>query len=128
MSFDLDKIQIEEEGAEMVVVHPVTFEPLKDENGGTATLRLIGMDSALYRKTSNAIINKRTKSNRGGRLNAERIEADSLDLICKCTLSWSNITAGGEVPKTAEELYEGRKWLREQADAFIHDRANYLGN
>ena len=128
MGFDLDEIQVNEEGADMVVTHPVTFEPLKDDEGNTAVIRLVGMDSALYRKAVNAITNRRTKGNRPVKLNAERFEQDSLELICKCTLSWTNLIIGGVVPKTPEELYEGRKWLKEQADAFIHDRANYLGN
>ena len=128
MGFDLDKIELIEEGSEMVVVHPVTFEPLKDEKGNIATIRLAGMDSATYRKASNAIANRRTKGNRFAKMTVERFESDGLELICKCTLAWSNLMIGGKVPKTPNELYEGRKWLKEQADTFIHDRANYLGN
>ena len=128
MGFDLDEIKVNEEGADMDVIHPVTFEPLKDDQGNKATIRLAGMDSPIYRKAANAITNRRTKGARAGKLNAERFEADSLELICKCTISWQNIAIGGETPKTPEALYEGRKWLKEQADAFIHDRANYLGN
>lgn len=128
MGYDLDEIRVNEEGADMDVIHPVTFEPLKDEDGNKATIRLVGMDSAIYRKAVNAITNRRTKGNRPVKLNAERFEQDSFELICKCTVGWSNLVIGGASPKTPEEIYEGRKWLKEQADAFIHDRANYLGN
>ena len=128
MGFDLDKIELTEEGVEMVVLHPGTFEPLKDEKGQVATIRLAGMDSTTYRKAANVISNRRTKGNRLTKMTVERLEADGLELICKCTLSWANLVIGGKVPKTPEEIYEGRKWLKEQADQFIHERANYLGN
>jgi len=128
MAFNLDSINLNEDGSEMPVLHPVTMEPLLDENGQAATIRLAGMDSAAYRKATNAITNKRIKGGKLVKFTAERIESDALDLICECTLQWSGITVDGEVPKTAKELYSGRKWLRDQADAWIHDRANYLGN
>lgn len=128
MGFDLDKIELIEEGSEMVVVHPVTFEPLKDDKGGVASIRLAGMDSAMYRKAANIIANRRTKGNRPQKMTVERFQQDTIELICKCTISWTNLVIGGKVPKTPEEIYEGRKWLKEQADIFIHDRANYLGN
>lgn len=128
MACDLkNDFEIAEE-SDMQVIHPVTFEPLLDENNQPVTIRLAGMDSAIYRKAANAMTNRRIKGNRPAKLNAERFEADSMELICKCTLQWSGLLVNGEVPKTAEELYQGRKWLKEQADAWIHDRANYLGN
>ena len=130
MSYDLDQIKCEakDEGADMPVLHPVTLEPIKDDTGNPAIIRLAGMDSAIYRKAANSIANRRTKGNRPTKMTAERFEADSLELICKCTLAWSNLVIGGKAPKTPEEIYEGRKWLKEQADQWIHDRANYLGN
>jgi len=126
--FDIDDIKFEE-GSEMPLLHPNTFEPLKDEKGQKVFLRLAGMDSAVYRKAQNAIANKRTKGSRMIKLTAERLEADSMEIICKCTLGWSdNLKIKGKAPKNAEEIYESAKWIKEQADTWIHDRANYLGN
>lgn len=127
--FDIDNIKFEEEGTEMPILHPVTFEPLRDDKGAKVTLRLAGMDSAIYRKAQNAIANKRTKGARMIKLTAERLAADSMEVICKCTLGWSsNLLIKGKVPKTAEEIYTSAPWIKDQAETWIHDRANYLGN
>lgn len=128
MAINIDDIKFEE-GTEMPVLHPTTGEPLKDENGQVATIKLAGVDSDIYRKASNRITNRRVKKgSRSQNMTIERVEADTMELICACTLQWSGIMVRGEVPKTAEELYSGAKWLRQQAEEWIHDRANYLGN
>ena len=127
MGVNIDDIQFEE-GTEMPVLHPVTGELLKDDKGQAASIKLAGVDSSIYRKASNIITNRRVKGSRNPKMTAEKLEADTLELISKCTLSWTGILVKGKVPKTPEELYDGNKWLRQQAEEWIHDRANYLGN
>ena len=128
MAVNIDDIKFEE-GSEMPVLHPTTGEPLKDEKGQVATIKLAGVDSDIYRKASNKITNRRVKKgSRSQSMTIERVEADAMELICACTLQWSGLLVGGKVPKTPEELYAGAKWLRQQAEEWIHDRANYLGN
>jgi len=128
MSYDIDDIKVVENGTNMQIVHPTTGEPLYDEENKPVTLELVGQDSDIYRKISNRITNKRAKM-RPGRLTAERIESDTLEIIEACTTGWSNnLVLNGEQPQTAKEIYQRRKWLREQAEQHIHDRANYLGN
>lgn len=127
MGINIDDIKFED-GSEMVVLHPTTGEPLVDDNGQTATIKLAGVDSEIYRKASNRITNRRFKKNRSQQMTVERMEADTLEIICACTLQWTGLLIGGQVPKNAEELYSGAKWLRQQADEFMQDRANYLGN
>jgi hypothetical protein len=129
MSYNLEEIEVKAEGTIMPILHPVTNEPLKDEAGNAATLTLAGADSEIYRKASNKVSNRRIRASRGQKLmNAERLDSDALEIICACTLAWDNVSLKGETPKTADELYRGRKWLQDQADQWIHDRANYLGN
>jgi len=137
MSYDIDDIKIKEDGTDMQIVHPGTGEPLfdevKDEETGKitsepVTLRLIGQDSDIFKKASNRITNKRSKM-RPGQLTAERLSADTLQIVEACTVKWSdNLVLNGEQPTTAKEIYQGRKWLKEQAEQYIYDRANYLGN
>ena len=137
MSYDIDDIKIAEDGTDMQIANPATSEPLyemrEDEATGKitsipVTLRLVGQDSDIYRKIANRITNKRTKM-KAGRLTAERLESDTLEIIEGCTVGWSdNLVLNGVAPTNAKEIYQGRKWLREQAEAHIHDRANYLGN
>jgi len=127
MAINIDDIKFEE-GTEMPVLHPTTGEVLKDEKGQIASIRLAGVDSDIYRKAANIITNRRVKGSRNPKMTAEKLDADTLELVCKCTLSWTGILIKEKVPKTAEELYAGAKWLRQQAEEWMHDRANYLGN
>lgn len=127
MAVNIDDIKFDE-GSEMVVLHPTTGEPLVDEKGQPATIKLAGVDSETYRKASNRITNRRVKKGRSQQMTVERMEADTLELISACTLQWTGLMIGGKVPKTPEELYSGAKWLRQQAEEYMHDRANYLGN
>ena len=127
MGVNIDDIQFEE-GTEMPVLHPVTGELLKDDKGQAASIKLAGVDSTIYRKAANLITNRRVKGSRNPKMTAEKLESDTLELISKCTLSWTGILVKKKVPATPEELYEGNKWLRQQAEEWIHDRANYLGN
>ena len=125
---NIDDISFIDE-TEMPVLHPTTGEPLKDEKGQAVTIMLAGVDSDIYQTVSNRITNKRVKKGaRSQTLTVERIEAEGLTLICACTKAWTGLLVDGKVPKTAEELYDGRKWLRQQAEEWMHDRANYLGN
>ena len=137
MSYDIDDIKVNEEGTEMQIVHPGTGEPLYDEvideETGKITmepvfLKLVGQDSAIFRKIQNRITNKRAKM-RPGQLTAERLDSDVAQLVEACTVGWSsNLVLSGVAPTNAKEIYQGNKWLREQAEVHIHDRANYLGN
>lgn len=128
MAVNIDDIKFVD-SSEMPVLHPTTGEPLRDENGIVATIKLAGVDSDTYRKASNKITNRRVKKgSRSQQMTMERMEADTLELICACTLQWTGLSIGGKVPKTAEELYAGAKWLKPQAEDWIHDRANHLGN
>ena len=128
MTFDIDDIKFED-GTEMPVLHPTTGEPLVDDKGQAATITLAGVDSDIYRKITNKLTNKRYKKmSRSQKQTIEKVEAESLEIICACTLGFKGISAGGKEIKTAKELYAGRKWLVQQADEWMHDRANYLGN
>jgi len=125
---NIDDIKFSEE-SEMPVLHPTTGEPLVDEKGQAVTIRLAGVDSDIYRKASNRIANKRSKKGaRSMKLTAELLEADTNELICACTRSWTNLTINDQVPKTPQEIYEGYKWIRQQSEEWMSDRANYLGN
>ncbi len=126
MGFDLGTIDLKEEGTDMPVRHPVTDEVLVDAEGNISTIKLVGQDSTIYRKAANAITNRRARKMKMPK--AEVIESDALELVSKCTVGWSNLLVNGEEPTSADALYRGNRWLREQADAWIHDRANYLGN
>ena len=72
--------------------------------------------------TGRGVVNKSATS--------EEFEAETIDILAKCTLSWEKVVLEGkELPCTyenAKTVYTNFIWLREQVDAFINDRANFL--
>lgn len=129
----LDTTASAEAGAKMEVVHPTTGAVLLQSDGKPISVMLAGEDSDRYRKADRRISNRRlatASTGRRVRATAEGIEADRLEVLVACTISWEGIGFdGGEkecTPESAREAYKKLPWLREQADAFIVDRANFL--
>ena len=126
MSFDFTKLDFAtkaEEGAVMQVKNPLTGEALG------ATITLIGTDSKAFRdlaKQRATAALKRTKE--------EQENYDSDDemsvMLSKCTLAWSGVEEGVEAVEFSQEnalmMYRKYRWLRDQVDQFIGDRANFL--
>ena len=125
-----------EKGAELVILHPTTGEPLTgDEEGSVWKIRLIGSDAKVVKDAKHAVLNKRiSQSVASGKLRARAndLEKDGIDVLVRCTQSWENIVEGGQVvpftPDNARRLYRDYDWLREQVESFISDRSNFLGN
>lgn len=118
-----------ETGAVLQVKNPATEEPLEG-----VTLTLLGTDSAKYRaiqrrKTQSAL-DRMSKGRRSLRLKAEETEAEALADLVELTVAWTGITeAGVPVPfgkEAVERYYAELPWLREQAQEFVNDRANFL--
>ena len=128
----LDTSAVSETGAKMEVMHPVSGAPLLDA-GTPVSIVLAGQDSDRYRASDRKISNRRLSQSRNGQrmqLTAEGIEADNLARLVACTISWTGIGWDGGskecTPDTAREAYTRLPWLREQAESFIADRANFL--
>ncbi len=133
-SFDTTKLA--DEGAVMELCDPIDGRRLIDEKSGDpVTITLIGQDAKQYQrevhKATNKRLNKRITKGRI-KLSAEEIEGDSLDLLIKCTKSWTYINVDGEMlefsQKNVRMLYERFPWIKEQVDEFTTDRSNFLGN
>ena len=125
----LNSVEACDNGAVYEVVHPTTGEPIG------AKITLAGVDSQVYRKAQRALSNKRLKStfNKGivsKTPTMEEFEFETIDILAKCTLSWENVIwEGKELScnyENAKMLYTNLIWLRDQVDAFINDRANFL--
>ncbi|MFO0271362.1 MAG: hypothetical protein ACK53W_12610 [Gemmatimonadota bacterium] len=128
----LDTVAAADEGAIMDVLHPITQERLVDpETGEAVSLRLAGIDSERYRAHVRRSTNRRIQ-NRSRKVTAEDIEAEALDLLVAVTLGWTGIDLDGKpLPYSAanaKTLYTRCPWMREQADVFVGDRANFFRN
>ncbi len=125
---DLMQLQTQapaEEGAILEILHPVTFAPLG------VKLVLLGADSETYRSAQNKLVNARVQ-NRGARarLTAEDIEAQALNLLVAATKGWEGVEWDGAPLAFSSDnvrmVYTALPWLRDQAQDFIMDRANFL--
>jgi predicted glycosyltransferase len=135
MSFELSPLKTGETsttGAPCVLTHPGTETDLEDKEGNKATLILAGEDSDQYQQVLRTQRRRRLDQALKGRkagVTPEQLEAEALDLLVACTLSWKHIAIDGSEtfsPTTARKLYEEYPWIREQAERFIGDRANFL--
>ena len=114
-------------GAVMQVTHPSTGDELE----GT-TITLLGQDSDIYQKE----IKKRAEqslNNRNGRnkkVDLDEAKIKGAELLARLTTAWTGIAEG----KTELEcnfdncvkMYLKYPWLREQVEAFITDRGNFI--
>jgi hypothetical protein len=125
----LNSVEACDNGATYEVVHPSTGEPLGIK------ITLAGIDSKIYRDAQRKLTNKRLKQTFDKRVvnktpTSEEFEAETVDILAKCTLNWENVIwEGKELPcnyENAKIIYLNLLWLRDQIDAFINDRANFL--
>jgi hypothetical protein len=125
----LDTVAAASEGAVMPVRHPVTKVALKTEKGEAVTLTVTGSDSKEFRDQERALINKRI--NAGQRTaNADDIYSEATAVLASCVKAWANIELDGKkldcTPANVKTVLTRFPWLREQVDAFVGDRANFL--
>lgn len=128
INFDLaniDPTSLADEGVEMEITHPSTGE------GIGMFILLCGSDSDRYRNAERKILNKRL-SNPSAKQSVERLEESSLKLLIGCTLGFRNLVLNGKSYEYNQDnirkLYINHRWIKEQVDAFIADRGNYLKN
>jgi len=126
---DLDDISVDEAAGEwMELRHPAT-DAVLEHDGKVMKIKLAGMDSSAYRAKERQQMNRRiNKMSRGGKADAGTIETDAVERLAAVTIDWT-LFIGGEYLKCGEEaaraLYSSKPWIREQADAFVGDRANF---
>ena len=134
-STGLDAVGTPVESNYVTLYHPTTDEPLMDEQGNTMWIEVYGQDSKHYKQVqhnqTNRRLQKAQRTNSRAMVTAEQQESMGLELLAKCTKKW-HIILGGEEPECTEdkarELYQNYPWVRDQVDAFMHDRKSFLKN
>jgi hypothetical protein len=100
-----------------------------------AWLELMGADSDAYQEKSRELQRRRSREMERAKkikfATPEELEEDSIELLVVATKGWGGleVTRGQALPFTpaaARDLYQRRPDIREQADAFINERANFL--
>lgn len=118
-----------DKGATLTIVHPETEEPIEG-----MTITLLGQDSAVYRKIQlakqQAILNRMAKGKKMVDLDAEKLAEDTIDDLVKLTVKWTGFEMNGEdlpcTPENCRMVYSDWPWIREQAQEFVANRANFF--
>lgn len=99
------------------------------------TFEVYSKDSDHFIKEENRITQKRLRKARGSRggaipLDAAEIRADDTDLLARCIAGWKGVVYKGKVleytHQNAVMLLTEVPFIREQVDAFVGDRQNFL--
>lgn len=119
----------------MTLLHPTSRQPIrpKGEDSEAAYIDLYSSDSKIARDHTREVQRRRLNMRGRGRVSPEELEAEAVDLLAALTTGWRLLTLDGQpldVPfsrEAARELYASPTlaWIREQADEFAADRANF---
>ncbi len=131
----LDTVKQSDEGVEMHVEAPDGQKLYADDAEKKLPMMLLlrGGDSTEVRTYRHKLASKKLNvSIRKGELSVEQTEDDNINLLAMCTTGCRNIIISGDEVEHSQEsmkmLYRRFPWIKEQADVFIGDRLNYLGN
>ena len=134
---DFNVVEKSGEARTMPIRHPVTNKPLVEDDGTPWELQLIGQDSREFTKRQHALAQKRIDDGtivpgKRTKIDLEEIQDEAIDLLVLCTKGWKGIKLDGAslpfTPENCKMLYTQYPWIKEQADQFIANRANFLGN
>lgn len=131
---DLSKFNVSkmaEKGASLELLGP-DDEPLM-HNKKPVTIKLLGTDSKTWRNLNRDRSRKLSaQMQKKGRkkIDFTMSDEDTCEMLAACTLGWEGIDVNDkplEFSKDAAfDMYMEHLWIREQADAFIGDRANFF--
>jgi hypothetical protein len=140
---ELDTTAACERGFELELLHPSTAMPL------SMFITVVGRDSDTFTKLQNEQNRQRLgraqKLGNRPMISLDDIEHETIDVLAACTRSWRRIVSeegeqkGQELATlllddqeltctkaNATKLFTRMKWVREQVDAAVMDRANFL--
>jgi len=113
---------------EVVLKHPNTFEPLKNEDGSVMTITVYAPHSkeykaAVHEQTNIRLKQMQAKGNRNTNvITAEELETATIKMLAKTTKDW-NITSGGKQPKftldEATKIYQEVFWIKDQIEEAV---------
>lgn len=123
-----------EAGEPMELMFPGSKPPVALAENGDDPIRLIlrGTDSAAYRAIRRELVKRRqqAQARNRGETPMEVVEGESLEVVLACIVGWENIVMDGVpvdfTPTNARRVLTRVPWAVEQADLFIHERANFL--
>lgn len=131
---DLAKLDLTEHannGAILEVLHPISGEPLTDNDNKVVTLTVLGSDSTQMRNAMSARAKKQINSKKPNQITTiDDAEQASAELLASVVVAWSGIEENGELvpftPGNVIDILKKYSWLRLQVDQFVSDRSNFF--
>lgn len=130
---DISKFNFKESApGTMELTHPATEATLMGDDGKPITITLHGSDSNVFRAAVREYGNRKLAKG-SKKQTMEELDQITVKILAKATVAWSdNLIVSGEHPEcnveNAEKLYSEYSWIKEQVDAFVNERANFLTN
>ena len=135
---DLSELELDfDHGERMPLRHPKTDEVLTDEDGNEGYIQLLSSEADKPSEVFRKLANRRLKRERKGQVSTiEQVEADNVELLVACTVDWHLVTPDGKAidldctEANARAVYANPKisWIRNQAQEFANDSANFIGS
>lgn len=119
--------------ARMDIYHPKTGQPLVTTEGAPCWVDLLSIDSEAAQKFERELNNRRLSLRVRTAVKAEDMEAEQVERLAVVTAGWCLAGLDGAPVAVdcnranAKELYgePAMRWLREQVERFLGDRANF---
>lgn len=116
----------------MTILHPITRQPLRDDEGNEAWIDLLAADSPQGRAHDRTVLDNQLRTG-GRRLSSETMDAQVTEKLAKLTKGWRLLDLSGNPidiecnQQNARELYaeEVLSWLRNEVLIFISDLGNF---
>lgn len=116
------------DGAVLELRHP-SGAPLLTDDKKPVTITLLGHDADAVTELANEQANRHFRQGLGAKITAEGALANEIELLARATVAWSGIVLAGEAlkctPDNARRIYRDFPFIRDQARAFMSDRANF---
>lgn len=130
---DLDISATSESGAEMVVKHFATGEPLVGKCGPLAIV-LAGRDSDRFMRVETEMRQyrlDRAERRNGAPVTPQQERDEQIEYLARMTIGWKGFGSDPAAPlpfsiENAREIYGRFAWLRDDAERFIVGRRNFL--
>lgn len=119
------------EGAFLHLQHPGTKAYLYEDDAQTKPvgLRLLGRDSDKFEQNLHKRVNDMISNKKAAQSTAEKNQQESIAALADLTVGWENLSINGDSNFSRENaisLYSQLAWVRESADEFVGNRANFL--
>lgn len=128
---EFDVTTASEEGVLLELRNPKNGEVLRFDDGRPFTIKLVGKDSERFLKLVRQQGDRRIAGTMRTRQPATiaTMEKDDTELLVNATLGWDILMDGQKPPESTakyREVYTKYRWIREQVDEFVGNRANFF--